>query len=109
MDRRFEQRYQTDLDVTVTAIDAPERVAKGRVVDISESGVCAALPLRFEPGTSIKAQVENNTLFGYVAYCEGEQPFRTGIEVVRVLVGESDLSRLVRAVQAEGGLPVEVK
>jgi hypothetical protein len=76
-------------------------------VDISQNGVCFALPVPFEPGTSIKAQIAENTLFGHVAYCTGAKPHRIGIEVVRVLVGETDLSRLVRAVQAEGGLPVE--
>jgi hypothetical protein len=40
-------------------------------------------------------------LFGHIVYCGEEPPFRTGIEVVRVLIGESDLSRLVNAILAE--------
>lgn len=101
MDRRLEERYPTDLDVTVTDVDAPERVARGRIFDISNSGVRADLPLRFAPGTSIRAEVGDNTLFGHVAYCDDyENFFRTGIEVLHVLVGESDLAKLVRAVQA---------
>jgi hypothetical protein len=40
-------------------------------------------------------------LFGHVLYCIEDQSFRTGIEVVRVLIGESDLARLVNVILAE--------
>ncbi len=101
MERRLDERYYTDLDVIVTDVDAPDRVTTGRIFDISRSGIRADLPLRYAPGTSIRAQVGPNTLFGHVVYCDDyENFFRTGIEVAHVLVGESDLSKLVRAVQA---------
>jgi hypothetical protein len=101
MDLRFDERYQTTLEVTVTDIAAPERVASGKLVDISESGICASLSMRLEPGSVVKALTGDCTLFGHVVYCEGENRFRTGIEVVRVLIGESDLARLVRAILLE--------
>jgi hypothetical protein len=40
-------------------------------------------------------------LFGHVIYCDDEPAFRTGIEIVRVLIGESDLARLVNAILTE--------
>jgi hypothetical protein len=101
MDRRLDERHQTKLDVTVTDIASPDRVASGQIVNVSQSGVCANLSLRFAPGAIVKAQTGDCVLFGQVAYCNGEQPFRTGIEVVRVLIGGSDLSRLVNAILAE--------
>ncbi|HVO99420.1 MAG TPA: PilZ domain-containing protein [Bryobacteraceae bacterium] len=108
MERRLDERYQTDLDVTVTNVDAPDRITTGRIFDISKSGVRADLPMRFAPGTSIKAQVGTNTLFGHVVYCDDyENFFRTGIEVAHVLVGESDLAKLVRAVQAASPVKTE--
>jgi hypothetical protein len=36
-----------------------------------------------------------------VTYCDEEQSFRAGIEIVRVLFGESDLARLVNTILAE--------
>jgi hypothetical protein len=111
MERRLDERYQANMDVTVTDIAAPDRTASGRIVDISQSGVCANLSLRFGPGAIVKAQLSDCVLFGHVIDCAQIDPgqidhnqgqsFRTGIEVVRVLIGDSDLARLVNAVLAE--------
>jgi len=106
MERRLDERYQTNLDVTVTDIAAPERVASGQIVDISQSGICVNLLSRFALGAVVKAQLADCVLFGHVMDCNQidsthPQSFRTGIEVVRVLIGESDLARLVNAVLAE--------
>jgi hypothetical protein len=101
MDRRLDERHPTKLDVTVTDIAAPERVASGQIVNISQSGVCANLSVRFEPGAIVKAQTGDCVLFGQVMYCNEEQSFRTGIEVVRVLIGGSDLARLVNSILVE--------
>jgi hypothetical protein len=101
MDRRIDSRYPASLQVTVTDIAAPDRVASGLLVDISESGVCATLSLALAEGAIVKAQVGDCVLFGHVTYCDEDNSFRTGIEVVRVLIGESDLGRLMKAILAE--------
>ncbi len=111
MERRLDERYQANMDVTVTDIAAPDRIASGRIVDISQSGVCADLTSRFALGAIVKAQLADCVLFGHVIDCaqidgnptdvHQDQSFRTGIEVVRVLIGDSDLARLVNAVLAE--------
>jgi hypothetical protein len=98
MDRRLDPRYQTNLAVTVSDIADPERVASGQIVNLSQSGACANLSLRLAPGAIVKVQIGDCALFGHVTYCDDEQCFRTGIEIVRVLIGESDLSRLVKAI-----------
>lgn len=101
MDRQLNKRYQTNLEVTVTEIAAQDRIASGKIVDISESGVCANLSLRLGAGAIVKMQLGDCELFGNVTYCTEGRWFRTGIEIVRVVIGESDLSRLVNAVLAE--------
>jgi hypothetical protein len=101
MDRRREERYQTNLAAIVTDLASPDRVASGQVVNVSQSGICATLSVRLAVGATVKVQIEDCNLFGHVIYCDEEPAFRTGIEVVRVLIGESDLSRLVNAILAE--------
>jgi hypothetical protein len=101
MEQRLEERYQTNLAVTVTDIAAPDRVASGQIVNVSQSGICACLSMRLAVGAAVKVQIEDCKLFGHVTYCDEEPAFRTGIEIVRVLIGESDLSRLVNAILAE--------
>jgi len=101
MDRRLEERYQTNLAASVTDIASPDRVASGQIINVSQSGICASLSRRLAVGTTVKVQIGDCALFGHVTYCDDEPAFRTGIEVVRVLIGESDLSRLVNAILAE--------
>jgi len=98
MDRRVDRRYPVNLAVTVTDIAAQDRVASGRIVDISESGVGAELALRFAAGSIVKLQTGDCALFGRVAYCTEGPSFRTGIEVVRMFTGESDLSQLFHSI-----------
>jgi hypothetical protein len=101
MDWRLDERYQTNLAAIVTDLAAPDRVASGQVVNVSQSGICANLSMRLAVGATVKVQIEDCKLFGYVTYCDDKPAFRTGIEIVRVLIGESDLSRLVNAILAE--------
>ena len=101
MDRRLAERYQTNLAAIVTDIASPDRVASGQIVTVSQSGICASLSMRLAVGATVKVQIEDCKLFGHVVYCDEEPAFRTGIEIVRVLIGESDLSRLVNAILAE--------
>jgi|SRR5580692_7482699 hypothetical protein len=101
MERRLNERHPANLEVTVTDIEAQNRVASGKIVDISPAGVCAELSLGLAAGALVKVETGDCVLFGHVAYCTEGQSFRTGIEVVRVLIGQSDLARLVNAILAE--------
>jgi hypothetical protein len=101
MDWRFDERYQTNLAATVTDIAAPDRVASGQIVNVSHAELCANLSMPLARGATVKVQIGDCRLFGHVTYCDDEQLFRTGIEIVRVLFGESDLARLVNTILAE--------
>jgi hypothetical protein len=101
MDRRLDERYRTNLAVTVTDIAVPDQVASGYIINVSQSGACAELSLRFAPGAIVKVQIGDCALFGHVTYCDDDPSFRTGIEIVRVLIGESDLASLVNGILAD--------
>src|SRR5580704_13305389 len=101
MDRRFDERYQANLEVTVTDLATRDRVASGWIIDISHEGVCADLSLSFKVGAAVKVLTGDCKLFGHVTYCTEGQSFRTGIQVVRVLIGDSDLARVINAILAE--------
>jgi hypothetical protein len=98
MDRRLHERYPVDFQVRVTAIDSPDLSASGQAFDLTKSGISVYLPLRLTTGTAVRLNIEDTVLFGFVAHAEPERSFfRTGIEVLQVLVGESDPSRRLRA------------
>jgi hypothetical protein len=98
MDRRVDRRYPVNLEATVTDIAAQDRVASGRIVDISQSGVGSQLSLRFAAGSIVKVQAGDCALFGRVTYSTEGPSSRTGIEVVRMFRGESDLSQLFNSI-----------
>jgi len=100
MDRRLDERFRTNLAVTVTDIAVPDQVACGYIINVSQSGACAELSLRFAPGTTVKVLIGDCALFGHVTYCDDDPSFRTGIEIVRVLIGESNLASLVNGILA---------
>ncbi len=102
MERRFHDRWPADVEVRLTHIKNRELSGSGRVSDISKSGVCVASALQFAPGALVQLDVANSVLFGHVAYCRpAGELFRTGIEIVQVLLGGSDLSKLLQTTLRE--------
>jgi hypothetical protein len=102
VDRRFNERYPTGLQVRVSEIDCLDFSASGQVVDLSEAGIGVYLPLQFTPGSAVRLNINDSVLYGFVAYCTPERSyFRTGIEVVQVLVGGSGLSQLLKTTLEE--------
>ena len=102
MDQRIHDRLPVVLQVRVTDLATPECSASGDAIDLSESGIGVYLPLQFTPGTSVKLNINDTVLYGFVAYsCPERSFFRTGIEVVEVLIGNSGQSQLLKAALAE--------
>jgi hypothetical protein len=98
VDRRNYERFPADFQVRVTAIDSPDLSASGQAFDLSQSGISVYLPLQLASGTAVRLNIEDTVLFGFVAHVEPERSFfRTGIEVLQVLVGESDPSQQLKA------------
>ena len=88
--------------VSVTEVEDPDLSSSGQVVDISESGIGVYLPLQFMPGSAVRLNINDSVLYGFVTYSTPERSyFRTGIEVVQVIIGGSDLSHVLKATLEE--------
>jgi PilZ domain len=102
VDSRIHERQPTDFQVRVTELEDPDYTASGQVVDISQSGMGIYLPLQFRPGSVVRLTVNDNVMYGFVAHSTPERSyFRTGIEIVQVLIGGSDLSQLLKSAREE--------
>jgi hypothetical protein len=105
MERRIHPRRPVDFPVQVTELTATELTASGSAEDISESGIGVNLPVRFKPGTVVRLNVNDSVLFGFVAHSTPiPSGYRTGIEVVQVLLGTSGIAQLLKAT-LEGAMP----
>ena len=97
VDRRLHNRALADLDVEVVRITIQDQSVPGRLEDISESGMCLILPCELAPDEIVRLETADCTLFGHVVHSTWQRnAFRTGIEVERVLLGNTDLAELLR-------------
>ena len=99
VDRRLHNRSLVDLDVQVTRLRKQEQSVPARLADISESGVSLVLPCELWPEELVKLETADSTLYGHVLYSTWKRnAFRTGVEVERVLLGGTDLAKLLQVV-----------
>jgi hypothetical protein len=97
MDRRFNQRISADLPVLLTLLDSEEE-KRGKLLDISESGVGVLLRTAADPGALVKMEVLGIIFYGYVAHSKPEGAgFRTGIFVEPALLDSSNIVELVNS------------
>jgi len=95
-DRRQHQRFQVQFEAKVTKQGQRESV-RGRVLDISQSGLSVDLPVQLAPGDAMELEMADSVISGRVVHATaGESGFRTGVEVVRVTLGATDLSYLLQ-------------
>ena len=105
MDRRLHNRALADLDVRVIRLKRQEQSVRGRIEDVSDTGVCIILPCELHPDEMVKLEAADSTLYGYMVHSAWKRnAYRTGIEVERVLLGGTDLAHLLRSV-LEATLP----
>lgn len=98
MSLRLHERVPADTEVRIKNLTQPDQTGKGWILDISESGVALLLRTRATSGDIVQLDVADCELFGHVIYVlEENEAFRTGIAVEQVLLGRSDLTRLVQA------------
>jgi hypothetical protein len=99
VDQRLDARYPASFDVLFMGLTDPSRVCRGRMSDISKSGLSVLLPIHYAPGDLVKLDFADSTLFGYVVHSNPYGgAFRTGIEVERVLLGGTDLASLLQSI-----------
>jgi hypothetical protein len=105
VDRRLHNRALADLDVEVVRLKDKDQIVAGRLEDISESGMCVILPCELAADELVRLEAADCTLFGHVVHCKWQRnAFRTGIEVDRVLLGNTDLADLLRTT-LQGTMP----
>jgi PilZ domain len=96
MDRRFTERFSTDLPVLLTQLDDGAQ-SSGNLEDISDSGICARFPSFLEPGAVVKLEILGLTLYGHLVYSNPDDDgFRTGIFVEPALLDSSNITELVQ-------------
>lgn len=102
VDRRLHNRALADLDIELIRIQKNEQSVTGRLADISEAGMCLILPAELAQEELVRLEAADCTLFGHVVYSTfTRNAFRTGIEVERVLLGNTDLAELLRTALQE--------
>jgi hypothetical protein len=99
VDRRLHNRSLADLDVRVVRLKRQEQSVPARLADVSEAGLSLILPCELWPEELVKLEAADSTLFGHVIYSEWKRnAFRTGVEIERVLLGDTDLANLLQVV-----------
>ena len=102
MDRRTHDRLPVVFHIRVTELANPEISASGEALDITEAGIGVYLPLQFAPGSPVRLNIKDSELYGFIRYSVAERSFfRTGIEVVEVLIGTSSLSQVLKSTLEE--------
>ena len=101
MDRRFDPRFLTELEVRVTDLAKPARSGAGRMTDISVTGMGVAVPFELAEGDIVQLDVDDSFLYGIVVHARADgSRYVAGVEIQRVLIGGSDMSRILqRALQ----------
>ena len=97
---RFDTRYPADFEVWVTDMQNLGHSACGSMQDLSNSGVSVVTPLQLNPGDIVRMDVGDSVLFGYVTNARAvigsaHPDWRCGIEIQRVLMGDSAMSNLL--------------
>jgi len=101
MERRAHQRYQVQYEARVTKRGQRES-SRGRVLDISQTGMSVDLPVQLEPGDAVQLEMADSVVTARVAHSTPDgKGYRTGVEVIRVTLGATDLSYLLQRTMLE--------
>jgi PilZ domain len=100
--RRLHPRRSVDLEGRLTDLATPELTVLARIVDISQSGVRLRVPFELTPGALVKLKIADCALFAQVIHSRQDGVgSEAGLEVIRVLLGHSDLASLLNTILAE--------
>lgn len=104
MNLRLHERMPADIEIRVANLTQGEAAGTSTawMLDASKSGIAMLTRTRFGMNDTVRLDFQDCQLFGHIIYVTEEDGgmFRTGVSVEEVLLGRSDLARLVEALSA---------
>ena len=98
MERRKHHRLPIHLDAEFHVLGREASRVPGRVQDVSESGLRLTTHTALPLGTFLRIVLEDSVVFGEVRYCcPWLGGYMAGLRVEQVLLGTSELSKLIAA------------
>jgi hypothetical protein len=100
--QRRHSRYAADLAIQVDAMRGNRlEHGTGRLLDLSEGGLCFVGTRYLPPGTSVNIEFEDCRLVGEVRHCRLREyaahvEFVTGVRIQQVLDGQDSLRGLTQ-------------
>ncbi len=108
MEHRMHERLPADIEARVINLSKPAQAGTCWMLDASKSGIALLTRLPIEEGDMLHIEVSGGDMYGHVVYAQVDDGlYRIGVDVEQVLVGESDLCRLVERLSREA--PAEVQ
>jgi hypothetical protein len=104
IEQRRHVRYPANLPIRVVEVGGTDATQEhGRMLDVSEGGLCFVGQRYLAPGTSVQIQFEDCRLAGQVRHCRMREyssrlQFVTGVEIQDILQGESAWRELLQPV-----------
>ncbi len=96
MDQRLHDRLAIALPAKVVDFTDGRDLYDGHIVDVSPAGICVVMETELARGALVRVDFPEGSIFGNVAHVtQSGAAFRTGIEVFDVVLGRSDLARLI--------------
>lgn len=96
MERRDATRLPAQIPIEFVVLGEQPQRLNGRIRDISEGGLKLETEIALKPGAFIKIEFEDSAMYGELKYtCRWMNSFLSGVYIEQVLVGKSELSRLI--------------
>jgi hypothetical protein len=99
-DQRVEKRLVVRVEARVSDLTSGVKYDDAKLLDVAQLGICVLLPEAPAIGNLVRIDFPDGTIHGQIVHVTpDERGYRVGVNVFQVLVGRSDLSRLVERLQ----------
>ena len=107
MERRADSRLTANrIPVQVFGLGENKLRTTGRIVDASPKGLRIEIADRADEGAFLQIEFDDATILGEVRYCQKQdRVYATGVFVEQILIGTSELARLVDSLLREQPVP----
>ena len=102
-ERRLETRFPINEPVKVTLLNGSNESYWGETVDVSATGMSFYTPVRLEPGSLVKIEVDDSMVLGEVRHCRiresSREQYLVGLNIDHVLFGWRQLYERAREIE----------